>query len=82
MYKRQYDSSKEDIVFIAPLMDVEKHKLIFGTKSAMIKLVDGAEFVVTRKTVSYTHLVNMQQAMIYMPTLLRILSLSHTRQQR
>ena len=35
-----YDSSKEDIVFIAPLMDVEKHKLIFGTKSAMIKLVD------------------------------------------
>ncbi len=45
-----YDSSKEDIVFIAPLMDVEKHKLIFGTKSAMIKLVDGAEFVVTRKT--------------------------------
>ena len=57
-----YDSSKEDIVFIAPLMDVEKHKLIFGTKSAMIKLVNGAEFVVTRKTsqatkpVSYTHL--------------------------
>lgn len=45
-----YDSSKEDIVFIAPLMDVEKHKLIFGTKSAMIKLVDGAEFVVTRRT--------------------------------
>ncbi len=44
-----YDSSKEDIVFIAPLMDVEKHKLIFGTKSAMIKLVDGAEFVVTTK---------------------------------
>ena len=51
VYKRQpidnvsnYDSSKEDIVFIAPLMDVEKHKLIFGTKSAMIK------------PVSYTHL--------------------------
>ena len=53
-----YDSSKEDIVFIAPLMDVEKHKLIFGTKSAMIKLVDGAEFVVTRKTSQATKLMD------------------------
>ena len=53
-----YDSSKEDIVFIAPLMDVEKHTLIFGTKSAMIKLVDGAEFVVTRKTSQATKLMD------------------------
>ena len=53
-----YDSSKEDIVFIAPLMDVERHKLIFGTKSAMIKLVDGAEFVVTRKTSQATKLMD------------------------
>ena len=53
-----YDSSKENIVFIAPLMDVEKHKLIFGTKSAMIKLVDGAEFVVTRKTSQATKLMD------------------------
>ena len=53
-----YDSSKEDIVFIAPLMDVEKHKLIFGTKSAMIKLVDGAEFVVTRRTSQATKLMD------------------------
>ena len=53
-----YDSSKENIVFIAPLMDIEKHKLIFGTKSAMIKLVDGAEFVVTRKTSQATKLMD------------------------
>ena len=53
-----YDSSKENIVFIASLMDVEKHKLIFGTKSAMIKLVDGAEFVVTRKTSQATKLMD------------------------
>lgn len=39
-------------------MDVEKHKLIFGTKSAMIKLVDGAEFVVTRKTSQATKLMD------------------------
>ena len=53
-----YDSSKEDIVFIASLMDVEKHKLILGTKSAMIKLVDGAEFVVTRRTSQATKLMD------------------------
>ena len=39
-------------------MDVEKHKLIFGTKSAMIKLVNGAEFVVTRKTSQATKLMD------------------------
>ena len=39
-------------------MDVEKHTLIFGTKSAMIKLVDGAEFVVTRKTSQATKLMD------------------------
>ena len=51
-----YDSSKESFVYLAPLMEVEKHKLIFGTKTAMIKLVDGAEFVVTRKTSQATKL--------------------------
>lgn len=53
-----YDSSKENFVYIAPLMDVEKHKLIFGTKTAMIKVVDGAEFVVTRKTSQATKLMD------------------------
>ncbi|WP_455720643.1 DNA gyrase/topoisomerase IV subunit A [Agathobacter sp.] len=52
-----YDSSQENFVFIAPLMDVEKHKLIFGTKTAMIKVVEGAEFVVTRKTSQATKLM-------------------------
>ena len=52
-----YDSSKESFVYIAPLMEVEKHKLIFGTKAAMIKVVEGAEFVVTRKTSQATKLM-------------------------
>ena len=52
-----YDSSKESFVYIAPLMEVEKHKLIFGTKTAMIKVVEGAEFVVTRKTSQATKLM-------------------------
>ena len=53
-----YDSSKESFVYIAPLMEVEKHKLIFGTKTAMIKVVEGSEFVVTRKTSQATKLMD------------------------
>ena len=53
-----YDSSKESFVYIAPLMEVEKHKLIFGSKTAMIKVVEGAEFVVTRKTSQATKLMD------------------------
>ena len=46
-------------------MDVEKHKLIFGTKSALIKLVDGAEFVVTRKTSQATKLMDDDEPVSY-----------------
>ncbi len=45
-----YDSSKENFVFIAPLEKVASSKLVFGTKQGQIKLVDGGEFVVSRKT--------------------------------
>ncbi len=53
-----YDSSKESFVYIVPLIEVEKHKLIFGTKTAMIKVVEGAEFVVTRKTSQATKIMD------------------------
>lgn len=53
-----YDSSKESFVYIVPLIEVEKHKLVFGTKTAMIKVVEGAEFVVTRKTSQATKIMD------------------------
>ena len=51
-----YDSKKEDFVYITSLENVSQNKLLFVTKQSMLKLVDGAEFVVSRKTSQATKL--------------------------
>ena len=45
-----YDSSKENFVCICPLEAIMDRKVLFATKTAMIKLVSGSEFDVSRKT--------------------------------
>ena len=45
-----YDSKEENVVYLAGLEHVSSHRMLFGTKYAMIKVVDGME------SVSYTHL--------------------------
>lgn len=45
-----YDSSKENFVCICPLEAIMDKKVLFATKTAMIKLVSGCEFDVSRKT--------------------------------
>jgi DNA gyrase subunit A len=47
-----FDSSKENIVFIGVMSDIIKQKLLFATKSGLIKIIDGTEFdLISRKTV-------------------------------
>ena len=40
-----YDSKEENVVYLAGLEHVSSHRMLFGTKYAMIKVVDGMEFV-------------------------------------
>ncbi|MCM1282651.1 MAG: DNA topoisomerase 4 subunit A [Muribaculaceae bacterium] len=51
-----YDSSTENFIYLASLADVAAGKLIFGTKQSMLKIVEGAEFVVSKKTTAATKL--------------------------
>ena len=51
-----YDSKEENFVYLASLEHVSSHRILFGTKYAMIKVVDGAEFVVAKKTTAATKL--------------------------
>lgn len=51
-----YNSSKENFVFVSALNIVEQNKIVFATKTAMLKIVDGSEFVVSRKTSAATKL--------------------------
>ena len=51
-----YNSSEENLVYIAPMADIRQKKLLFGTKTAMLKLVNGAEFDVAKRTTAATKL--------------------------
>lgn len=53
-----YNSSNENIIFIAPAMDIKDRKLLFTTQNGMMKLVDASEFDVTKKTVAATKLAD------------------------
>ncbi len=51
-----YDSSKENIVYIASANTLMGRKLLFTTQNGMMKLVDASEFDVSKKTVAATKL--------------------------
>ena len=51
-----YDSRNEQILLIVPDRTLKEASLLFVTASSMIKLVDGAEFIVQKKTVAATKL--------------------------
>jgi DNA gyrase subunit A len=53
----KFDSARETFVFLDDLDAIVKSKLLFITKKAMMKLVDGAEYdVMTKRTVAATSL--------------------------
>ena len=51
-----YNSSEENFVYINSLEAVKGAKLLFGTKTSMLKVVDGAEFDVAKRTTAATKL--------------------------
>lgn len=53
-----YDSSKENIVYVASQSDLNLYRVIFATKQAMLKVVDGGEFDVAKRTVAATKLAD------------------------
>jgi len=51
-----YNSSEENLVYVNSLGMVKNSKLLFGTKASMLKVVDGAEFDVAKRTTAATKL--------------------------
>lgn len=51
-----YSSMTEEIVFMASQMELNLYRVIFATKQAMLKVVDGGEFDVAKRTVAATKL--------------------------
>ena len=59
-----YDSSKENLIYIATMQDICRHRLIFGTKTAMLKLVAGTEFDVAKRTTAATKLAEEDELLL------------------
>ena len=59
-----YDSKEESFIYVAGLEELSKHKLIFGTKTGMLKLVEGSEFVVAKKTTAATKLSEEDEVLL------------------
>ena len=62
-----YDSKEENVVYLAGLGHVSSHRMLFGTKYAMIKVVDGMEFVVAKKTTAATKLGEEDEVLTVCP---------------
>ncbi|MCM1047586.1 MAG: DNA topoisomerase 4 subunit A [Clostridiales bacterium] len=53
-----YDSTKESIVYVSSQTDLNLYRMIFVTRYAMLKVVDGGEFDVAKRTVAATKLMD------------------------
>ena len=53
-----YESARESIIFASSQTDLNLYRVIFATKLAMLKVVDGGEFDVTKRTVAATKLLD------------------------
>ena len=51
-----FDATKEENLLIEAISTLKGHKLIFGTKHSMLKMVDGGEFDVAKRTTAATKL--------------------------
>jgi DNA gyrase subunit A len=58
-----YDSKTETFIYVASLQEVSENRLVFGTKQAMLKVVEGAEFVVSKKTTVATKLADSDEVL-------------------
>ena len=51
-----YDSTKEELIYICDGEQLRYAKLLFATKQGMVKKVEGTEFQVAKRTIAATKL--------------------------
>ena len=51
-----YDTTKENIVYVTSQSDLNLYRVVFVTAQGMVKIVDGGEFDVAKRTVAATKL--------------------------
>lgn len=51
-----YDSTREQMIYVGPMAGVSRSSLMFVTESAMCKIVEGEEFDVAKRTIAATRM--------------------------
>ena len=59
-----YDSKSENYLYVASLERLATSRVLFGTKNSMLKLVEGSEFVVGKKTTASTKLMEDDEVLV------------------
>ena len=62
-----FDSGSEREVYIEALGNLKEKKLIFGTKTGMLKVVAGSEFIVGKRTTAATKLAEGDELLTVAP---------------
>lgn len=62
-----YDSGAEQMLYVAPVSRIGQSKLLFVTEMSMCKLVDGAEFNVSKRTIASTKLTEGDKLIFVAP---------------
>ncbi len=59
-----YSSGEEQILFAGAMAELKKQKLVFVSRRAMVKVVDGGEFEVTKRTIAATKLADEEDRLV------------------
>lgn len=51
-----YSSEREQIIYVGSMAELKTGKLVFATRAGMVKIVDGSEFDVAKRTIAATKL--------------------------
>ena len=62
-----FDSAKEQLIYITGMERLCAQKVIFGTKTGMLKLVNGSEFDVAKRTTMATKLTQGDEVLLIAP---------------
>lgn len=62
-----FDSQKEDIIYVASQSELNLYRLLFVTKKAMLKVVDGGEFDVAKRVVAASKLLDGDEVLLISP---------------
>lgn len=59
-----YSSQKEQMIYVDALENIKNNKLLFVSAAGMVKLVDGSEFDVVKRTIAATKLSSEEDRLI------------------